>query len=167
MFATAAVQFYEVVVFFHILAVVIGFGPTFAYAVFATVAGAEGLRASLAVERAILKWNVTGTTYGMVVILLTGLYLVADGPWSFSDVFVSWGFLAILLLFGIVHGYFLPRERKLIAGLEAESEAAGADQTKKRSARLAAIDVEINRMGVIAGIAVVLTIYVMTAKPFL
>ena len=38
MIATATVQFYDVVVFFHILAVVIGFGPTFAYAAYLTIA---------------------------------------------------------------------------------------------------------------------------------
>lgn len=37
MIATA-VQFYDVVVFTHVLAVVVGFGPTFAYAMFAAVA---------------------------------------------------------------------------------------------------------------------------------
>ena len=75
----AAVQFYDVVVFFHILAVVIGFGPTFAYAMFASVAARDGLRSSLSVERAVLQWNMTGTTLGMTVILLSGFYLVADG----------------------------------------------------------------------------------------
>lgn len=162
-----AVQFYDVVVFFHIVAVVLAFGPTFAYATFAAVAASQGLRASLAVEQAILKWNMTGTTYGMVVILLTGLYLVSDGPWSYGDLFVSWGILVILLLFGIVHGYFLPRERKLIAGLEEEADAAGGDTKATRSERLSALDREVERMGIVAGLAIILTIYVMTAKPFL
>jgi uncharacterized membrane protein len=166
MISTATVQFYDVIVFVHILAVVVGFGPTFAYALFAAVAGKEGLRASLAVERAILKWNMTGTTFGMLVILASGLYLVSDGPWSLSDFFISWGFLAILLLFGLVHGYFLPRERKLITGLEAEADAA-PDRTTPRSDKLAALDAQVARMGTVAGITIILTIYVMTAKPFL
>lgn len=166
MTSIAAVQFYDVVVFFHIVAVVIGFGPTFAYAMFAAVAARDGLRSSLTVERAVLQWNMTGTTIGMTVTLLSGLYLVADGPWSFSDFFVSWGFVAILALFGIVHGYFVPRGRRLIAGLEEEADAA-TDPKQKRSQALADIDAEVNRMGAVAGVAIILTIYVMTAKPFL
>ena len=47
----------------------------------------------------------------MVVILVTGLYLAGD-RWDFGDFFVSWGFVAILALFGLVHGYFGPRERR-------------------------------------------------------
>jgi hypothetical protein len=166
MIPTATVQFYDVVVFFHILGVVIGFGPTFVYALFAGMAAREGLHASLAVERAILRWNQTGNTAGMVVILLSGIYLVAD-RWEFGDFFVSWGLVVIIALFGLVHGYFLPRERRLIAGLEAEAAAAGADTSKERSPELAAIDREVARVGMVAGITIVLTVYVMTAKPFL
>lgn len=163
---TAAVTFYDVVVFLHITAVVIGFGPTFAYALFATVAAREGLTASLGVERAILRWNLTGNTLGMVVILVTGLYLTGD-RWSFGDFFVSWGFVAILALFGLTHGYFLPRERELVAGLEEEAGEAGADPTRERSERLGAIEAQVAKMGAFAGILIILTIYVMTAKPFL
>ena len=35
---TTAVQFYDVIVFAHILAVVLAFGPTYAYPVFLAVA---------------------------------------------------------------------------------------------------------------------------------
>lgn len=162
-----AVAFYDVITWVHIVAVVIGFGPTFAYALFAGVAAKQGLRASLAVEQGILKWNMNGTTYGLVVIFLTGVYMAADGPWEFSDFFVSWGFVAVLALFGVVHGYFLPRERRLIAGLEEEADAAGGDTKVRRSARLVTLDREIGRMGIVSGVFIILTIYVMTAKPFL
>lgn len=162
---STAVAFYDVVVWIHIVAVMIGFGPTFAYAMFAAVAAGQGLRASLAVEQATLRWNMTGTTYGMVVILLTGLYLAGD-DWSFGDFFIGWGIVAILVLFGIVHGYFLPRERKLIALLEEEADAAGGDTTISRSEPASALDREIAKMGIVAGLAIIVTIYVMTAKPF-
>lgn len=163
---TAAVQFYDVVLWIHITAVVTALGPAFAYAAIAAIAVKEGLRASLGVERAIFKLNMTGTTYGMVVILLSGLYVAGD-RWSFGDFFVSWGVIAILVLFGIVHGYFLPRQRRLIAGLEAEVDAAAGDAKVERSGELRTLDREIERMGIVAGIVIVLTIYVMTAKPFL
>ena len=159
-------QFYDVVLWIHITAVMTALGPAFAYAAIAAIAAKEGLRASLGVERAIFKLNMTGTTYGMVVILLSGLYVAGD-RWSFGDFFVSWGVIAILVLFGIVHGYFLPRQRRLIAGLEAEADAAAGDAKVERSGELRTLDREIERMGIVAGIVIVLTIYVMTAKPFL
>lgn len=165
MIATA-VQFYDVVTFLHITAVVIGFGPTFAYGVFSMVAAGEGLRASLGVARGIVRWNQTGLTIGMVIILLTGLYLAGDGPWDFGDFFVSWGFVAIIALFGLAHGYFMPRERQVLAMLERESDAAG-DRGTERSPELDKLDNQIAKVGGFAGLLVILTIYVMTAKPFL
>jgi len=166
MIATA-VQFYDVVTFFHISAVVIGFGPTFAYGLFQMAAANDGLRASLGVSRAIVRWNQTGTTWGMVLVLITGLYLVGDGPWSFSDFFISWGFVAIVVLFGLAHGFFLPRERQVIAKLEEEVEAPGGDRKTEMSEGLQLLEGQIAKVGAAAGILVLLTIYVMTAKPFL
>ena len=49
MIPVAEVQFYDVVLFFHILAVVLGFGPTFAYSAFIAIAGKDGGRAVPAV----------------------------------------------------------------------------------------------------------------------
>jgi hypothetical protein len=163
---TAAVTFYDVVVWLHISAVVIGFGPTFAYAMFSAVAAKEGPVGSLAVERAIVRWNMTGTTGGMVVVLLTGLYLAGD-RWDFGDFFVSWGFVAILILFGVAHGYMLPRERRLVAELEEEVKRTGGDPAQERSAGPSQLEGQIARMGALLGILILLTIYVMTTKPFL
>lgn len=165
MIATA-VQFYDVVTFLHVSAVVVAFGPTFAYGVFSIVAAGDGLRASLGVARGIVRWNQTGLTIGMVIILLTGLYLAGDGPWDFGDFFVSWGFVAIIALFGLAHGYFMPRERQVVAMLERESDAAG-DRSTERSPELEGLDNQIAKVGGLAGLLVILTIYVMTAKPFL
>ena len=164
MIATA-VQFYDVVTWLHISAVVVAFGPTFAYGVFSAVAAQDGLRASLGVARGIIKWNQTGLTIGMVVILITGLYLAGD-RWDFGDFFVSWGFVAIIVLFGLAHGFFMPREREVVAMLEKESDEAG-DRSTEPSAGLMALEGKIAKVGGIAGLLVILTIYVMTAKPFL
>ena len=165
MIATA-VQFYDVVIWLHISAVVVGFGPTFAYGVFSMVAAGDGLRASLGVARGIVRWNQTGLTLGMVIVLITGIYLAGDGPWDFSDFFVSWGFVAIIALFGLAHGYFMPRERQVVEMLERESDAAG-DRSTEPSQSLTALEGQIAKVGGLAGLLVILTIYVMTAKPFL
>ena len=162
MIATA-VSFYDVALFFHILAVVLAFGPTFAYGVFIAFATREGGSAVPPVGRAIVAWDRLAGTLGMTVVLLSGLYLVSDGPWEASDFFVSWGFLAILILFGLVHGFFAPRTRQAVQLAERDLGSGGG----KLSDEFDELSAKISKVGGIAGLIVVLTIYVMTAKPFL
>lgn len=152
----ASVQFYDVVVFFHIAAVVLAFGPTFAYAVFFAVAAKDGPPALAGVGRGVLTWDRTAGTIGMTVILASGLYLAGEGPYDFSSFFISWGFAAILVLFGMAHGFFIPTTRRFVAAVEAGRDAEVQELTQR-----------FNVMGPIAGLIVILTIYVMTAKPFL
>jgi len=133
MIATA-VEFYNVVVFVHVLAVVVGLGPTFAYGAFLAVAGREGGAALPTVGRAVMLWDRTANTIGLVVILLTGLYLVSDGPWELSDFFVSWGLVTILFLFGMVHGYFIPKTRALVEAAERDLDSPAADGSSEADA---------------------------------
>lgn len=167
MIASATVQFYDVLVFLHIAAVVIGFGPTFAYAAFQAVAARSGMRASLGITRAILAWNTVGVTVCMVVIFLTGMYLASYDFWSFSDFFISWGFVAILVLFGLVHAFFLPNEKRMVAKLEEEVAKPGGGESTDPPAAITELGARIGRVGAATGLLIILTIYVMTAKPFL
>lgn len=158
-----AVQFYDVVTFLHIVAVVLAFGPTFAYGVFSAIAEREGGAAVPTVGRAILTWDRTAGTIGMTIILLSGTYLASDGPYDFGSFFVSWGFVAILILFGLSHGFFIPRTRRMIEF--SERDMGGPDA--KLSDEYSAVSQQVAKVGTIAGLLVILTIYVMTAKPFL
>ena len=106
-----AVTFYSVVLFFHILAVVLAFGPTYAYPAFLAVAEKTDPRAIPAVGRGIMAWERIGTPM-LLVILAAGIYLVADSPaWSFSDFYISWGFVAIIIIGGLSGAYFAPKTR--------------------------------------------------------
>ncbi len=100
------------------------------------------------------------------MILVTGLYLAAD-RWEFSEFFIGWGILAILVLLGLVHGFFIPHDRRALRAAQRDIEAAGptgdvefGEEFNRESGASA-------RMGPIAGLIVILTIYVMVAKPFL
>lgn len=167
MVATADVQFYDVALFFHIASVVLAFGPTFAYGLFLAFAERDGGVAIPAVGRAMITWNRDAGTIGMTVILLTGIYLVSSdaGGWEFSDFFVSWGFVAILLLFGVVHGYFGPRTRRAVELAERDLGESGA-RREEMSDDFRALSDQIARVGAATGLVILLTIYVMTAKPF-
>ena len=162
---TLAVSFYDVVLWLHISAVVVGFGATFAYGLFMAAAARKDPRSVPAVSAGIQANDRSLVTIGAVVVLLTGLYLAADA-WEFSDFFIAWGIVAVLVLLGLTHGYFLPHSRKATAAAERDIERAGSGQVEfgeefnRTSGNVA-------RMGALAGLIVLLTIYVMTAKPFL
>lgn len=161
---TADVQFYDVVLFFHITSVVLAFGPTFAYGLFIAIAQREGGAGIPPVGRAIVIWDRIAGTLGMTVILLSGIYMTGDRGWEMSDFFVSWGFVAIIVLFGLSHGFFAPRTRRAVELAERDLKAgAGAEMSEEFNA----VSGQLARLGSAAGLLVVLTIYVMTAKPFL
>jgi len=122
-----AVQFYDVVVFFHILAVVVAFGPTFAYGMFFAIAAKHDLRAMPTIARAVIAWDSTVGTAAQVVILLAGVYATAD-VWEFSDFFVSWGIVAVLVLLGVTHGFMLPTSRRVVAIADRDIAAAGSGE---------------------------------------
>lgn len=163
---TLAVTFYDVVVWLHVSAVVVAFGPTFAFGVYLALAGRKYPRAMPAMIEATTTINRSMVTIGGVLILVTGLYLAGD-RWEFSDFFVAWGLVAIIVLMGLVHGFFIPTDTRSLATARRDIDAAGpggevrfGDEFSRNSGRSA-------RMGPVAGLIVILTIYVMAAKPFL
>lgn len=161
----AEVTFYDVVVWLHISAVVLAFGPTFAFGVYLAMTARNHPRSIPAVLEATTTINRTFVTLGGVVVLISGVYLTAD-RWEFSDFFIGWGILAILVLLGLVHGFFLPHDRRALDAAKRDIDAAGSGEVEfseefNRESTAAA------RMGPIAGLLVIVTIYMMAAKPFL
>ena len=159
----SAVQFYDVVLFVHILAVVLAFGPTFAYGVFLSVAQRTDPRAIPAVGRGIQAWDKIAS-FLLIVILAAGIYLTAD-RWEFSDFFISWGFLAVIAIGALSGGFFMPQTRKAVELAERDIAASG-DGPVQLSAEFEAVNKRLGQVGGAAGLLVVLTIYVMTAQPF-
>ena len=152
---------YKAVLFLHILAVVVAFGPTFAYALFSTVSQ-KYPRATPALLEGIQRSDRYLVTPGMVVLLLAGLYLLSDGPWEASDAFISVGFLAILVLFGLQGAFFTPQVRK--AKAISERDLGAGDEL---SEEYVAVAQRIGKVGTLTGLIVVVAIFFMTYKPFL
>jgi hypothetical protein len=160
MIATA-VTFYDVVLWVHITAVVL------AYPVFLAVAERTDPRSLPAVARGILAWDRIGQGL-LVVILLAGIYMVADGPWELSDFYVGWGFLAVIVVGGLSGGFFTPKTQQLIEIAERDLAASAASGGEARlSDEFQALSGQVAKVGTGTGIFLLLTIYVMTAKPFL
>jgi hypothetical protein len=150
-----AVQFYDVVLWIHILAFLIAFGPTYGYGMFMAAAGKAGPTAMIEAVRAMAKWDRIAITAGALVLLISGHYMASE-RWDFSDFFVNWGNIVFLVILGMTHAYFVPREKRVIAALEQGNEAEAQ-----------ALGQKLGMVGAFMGILVIVTVYVMTAKPFL
>jgi uncharacterized membrane protein len=161
MLATIVDPGYKIALFLHILAVVLAFGPTFGYAFFFSVVP-QYPRATPAIMAGIQKVDKYLVNPGMIVLLLAGIYLLADGPWETSDAFISVGFLAILVLFGLQHAFFQPkvREAKALAERDLQSGDTLSDEFETLGDR-------IGKVGSLAGLIVVVAIFFMAYKPFL
>lgn len=150
---------YSVGLFIHILAVVLAFGPTFAYGIIFSVMP-KYPRAAPAFFEAIRKVDTYLVNPGMLVVLLAGIYLMSDGHWDGSEAFITVGFVAIVVLFGLQHAFFRPQGRK--AQELAERDLKAGDSF---SAEFEEISRRLGTVGPIAGLIVVVTIFFMTVKP--
>jgi uncharacterized membrane protein len=95
----AAVTFYGVVVWIHVLAVVVAFGSVFAYPLLYSALGRAGALATFHSTQALLWQRIV--TPAMVVVLAAGIYLASDAD-LWSEGWVSGGFVGLILLFAIV-----------------------------------------------------------------
>lgn len=162
-FASIISADYKIALFLHVLAVVLAFGPTFGYGVAFSVLpkypqSAPGILAGIQrIDRYLVN-------PGMIVVLLAGVYLMiaSDDVWKGDEAFIIVGFLAIIALFGLQHGYFQPRVRKSLEMAERDLKANGT-----LSEEFAAFGQQTGQVGGIAGLIVVVTIFFMTYKPFL
>jgi uncharacterized membrane protein len=162
-FASIVDPGYKIALFLHILAVVLAFGPTFGYAFFFSVAP-QYPRATPAILAGVQKVDRYLVNPGMVVLLLAGIGLLtaSDGAWDTSDVFVAVGFVAIIALFGLQHGFFQPQTKKAKALAERDLQAGDT-----LSPEFEALSQRIGQVGGLAGIIVVVAIFFMKYKPFL
>ena len=150
---------YELALFIHVLAVVVGLGVTFGYGVFMGFADRFAPQSSAVMLRASLVSSRFIVTPGLILILLSGIYMIADAEIE-GESWVTVGFIAVLLLFGMVHGFFAPRTRRAIE--IAERDTAGGGGLSPEYQQLAK---QLALGGQIAGLITVLTIFFMVVKP--
>jgi uncharacterized membrane protein len=159
-----AVTTYEISLFLHITAVVVGLGATFAESFTFPVAMKLDPRHLPYVHRLQLAINQFLTTPALVVVLATGVYQVADADLELGDAWLSASFAIVIALGGLLGGYFIPADRRLAAMVEREIAAAGEGEVVlsedyQRRARMEGI------LGGVAGLLVIVAIYLMVTKP--
>jgi hypothetical protein len=163
-----AVTSYDLSLFLHITAVMVGFGATFAEAIMFPVAVKAGVRHLPYVHRLQLAINQYMAGPAMVIVLATGIYQVIDqDAWGFDQFWISAALLIILVVGGLLGAYFIPKDRKLGPMVEREIEAAG-----DRELTLADLSEEYQRegrregmVGALTGILLVVAVYFMVTKP--
>jgi hypothetical protein len=88
--------------------------------------------------------------------------VASDDAWDGSEAFITVGFIAIIALFGLQHGFFRPQTAKARALAERDLKAGDtlSEEFEEVSRRLGTV-------GPIAGLIVVVAIFFMSYKPFM
>ena len=159
-----AVTGYEISLWVHISAVVIGFGATFAESIAFPVAMRLDARHLPYVHRLQLAINQYLATPAVLVILVTGIYQVSDADLEFGDFWISASFAILIVLGGLLGAYFIPADRRLGPMVQRDIERAGDGEVVlsdeyQRAARTEGI------VGMVAGLLVIVVIYLMVTKP--
>ncbi len=160
----AAITGYSISVFLHVTAVVVGFGATFAEAIMFPVAmrlDSRHLPYVHSVQLAINRWLAMPA---LAIVLLTGIYQTADGDWGFGSFWISATFAIVIALGGLLGAYFVPTDRRLGPMVAREIEAAGdgpvtLSEDYLRQARREGM------VGTVAGVLIVVAIFLMVTKP--
>jgi hypothetical protein len=163
-----AVTTYELSIFLHITAVMVGFGATFAEAIMFPVALRTNVRHLPYVHRLQLAINQWLATPALAIVLATGIYQVTDqDAWGFDQFWVSAALTIVILIGALLGGYFIPTDRRLAPVVEREIAAAG-----DRDLSIADLSDEYQRrgriegiVGTVTGILLVIAVYLMVTKP--
>ncbi len=156
----ATVTGYSIGLFVHVLAVVLAFGPTFGYGIFIGVAEKSDPRSVPAVLRGIQQTDRFLVRPGLIVVLLAGIYMLIDGHIDAGESWVSVGFVAIVVLLGMAHGFFRPNVERALE--LSERDLAAGDTLGAESGAIAK---KLETGGKIAGVIVAIAIFFMVVQP--
>ncbi len=156
----ADVTAYDVGLFVHITAVVVGLGATYAYPVVLAWVERFAPESVPPVYKALQRVDRLLVTPALIVILLAGLYLVSEGDLKLSESWISLGIFTVIALLGMTHAYFAPRWRKGIELAERDLKAGGelSPEFQANSRQMA-----IAGMGM--SLLVLVTIFFMVVQP--
>ena len=160
----AAITAYQISVFLHVSAAIVGFGATFAESITFPVAVRLDRRHLPYVHRLHLAINQRLATPALAVVLATGIYQVVAGGISFGAPWISASFAIVIVLGGLIGGYLIPTDRRLGAMAEREVASAGAGEVTtsegyQRQARREGM------VGGFAGVLVLVPVFLMVTKP--
>jgi hypothetical protein len=158
------VRFYDVAVFIHVAAVVIGFGVTFSYPIFLRHAVRSAPRSMPYLLTTIDTVGRAVIGPSALLILISGIYLVADGPFDYGDTFVSVGLPIIIVLILVGPLFFARKGRQLEGIVSRDIDAAGTGEVKL-GAEFDTVLGQIMSVGYVTDLLVLIALFFMIVKP--
>jgi uncharacterized membrane protein len=172
MLLVPAVAFSDFILAIHILAVVIGFGATFAYPILFATANRVDPTVLPWLFRARQRIGRTLINPGLLVVILAGIYLASDEH-QWSHFYVGWGIAAAIVIGAIEGSFMIPRagriaeiaERDLAAAtVPAGSQTTGAQRTSARwSQEYNDTFRQLALGGTVLDVIVIVTVFIMAA----
>ena len=153
---------YELALWIHIEAAIIGLGALFGTAVLSPVAMNMDPRHLPFVHRVRIKIN-RYAELGLLVIIATGVFQVIEGNWDFGTAWISASFLIVFVLGGMLGGYFTPADRKLEKIATADIAASGEGPVKLSEEYLSAAKTYAT-VGWVAAFLIVISVYLMITR---
>jgi uncharacterized membrane protein len=154
-----AVAFFEVVLAFHIMAVVVAFGVTFAYPIMFAVGAKQGPRSLPLLHRIEYSIERRLTNPGLLIVAIAGIYL-ASKLHQWSSFYVQWGLGAVIVIGAAIGAVMIPTAKNA-EQVAARDIAASGDGEVALSAEYRNL---VKRLGMVGGalsLLVLLTIYFM------
>ena len=145
---------YDASVAIHVAAALVGFGVTFSYPALQLL-GERGDRRhlpfALGAVDAISRYVAVPAT---LVVGVTGVFQIVDGPYALSDAWVALGLGLYVAVMGVAIGYLAPRYRSARVAAEAGDEPAYGRAIRG-----------VNVVGPLVALAVLAIVFLMELKP--
>jgi uncharacterized membrane protein len=158
-FAPAA-SLYEFILALHIMAVVVGFGVTFAYPIIFAVGAKRDPRSLPVLHRIEYTLERALVNPGLLVVIAAGVYLASSGH-HWSEFFVQWGLGAAIVIGALVGAVMIPTAKKAeqLAERDLASGAVAMSEEYRAAVR------RLTTFGTLLSLLVLVTILFMAIKP--
>jgi uncharacterized membrane protein len=155
----ALIDAYNIVLFVHILAVIVGFGVLFTYPLLDAYARKTDIVDLVALHRFQVFLTSRVVQPSLLVILVAGIYLATD-RWSLGDGWISATFAILIVIGGLAGAVIGPTEKKLLALAQRELKTGQkpSDAYEREAIKLA-------RFGGLASLLIVVAVFIMVTKP--
>ena len=155
-----AAALYDYILALHVMAVVVGFGVTFAYPIIFAVGAKRDPRSLPVLHRIEYTIERLLVNPGLLVVLAAGAYLASKGH-HWSEFFVQWGLGAAVAIGAVVGAVMIPTAKKAEQLAERDLAAGGGEM----SAEYQAAGKRLTTFGSLLSLLVLVTILFMAVKP--
>jgi uncharacterized membrane protein len=155
---------FEVSLFIHITAAIVGLGAPFVEALTYPVAMRLNPRFLPFKHRFQLAINVFLALPALVVVLATGLYQVDELGYDLGEFWLVGGMTIVGVLALMLGAYFIPEDLRLQRMVERDIEASGGGDVVLSAEYLRRVRLEA-ALGTVADLLVIAAVYLMVTKP--